>query len=66
MCPEMNESVEPKKTGKKIISVFGIAVLTLILGISCFLIYRFAVLQRIPELKRVDELDVNYYEVSVA
>ncbi|MBR3341303.1 MAG: hypothetical protein IKG30_06760 [Clostridiales bacterium] len=65
MCPEMNELVESKKTGKKIILVFGIAVLTLILGLSGFLIFRFAELQRIPELKRIDGLDVNYFDVSV-
>ena len=66
MCPEMNELVESKKTGKKIILIFDIAALTLILGLSGFLIFRFAELQRIPELKRIDELDVNFFDVSVA
>ena len=67
MCPEMNVViVEPEKTDKKVLLVIGTALLTLILGISGVLIYRFAVLQRIPELKRVDELDVNYYDVSVS
>lgn len=67
MCPEMNVViVEPAKTDKKVLLVIGTALLTLILGISGVLIYRFSVLQRIPELKRVDELDVNYYDVSVS
>ena len=67
MCPEMNVViVEPEKTDKKVLLVIGAALLTLILGMSGVLIYRFAVLQQIPELKRVDELDVNYYDVSVS
>ena len=67
MCPEMNVViVEPEKTDKKVLLVIGAALLTLILGMSGVLIYRFSVLQRIPELKRVDELDVNYYYVSVS
>ena len=67
MCPEMNVViVEPEKTDKKVLLVIGASVLALVLGISGLLICRFAVFKRIPELQRVDELDVNYYEVSVS
>ena len=42
MCPEMNVViVEPEKTDKKVLLVIGTALLTLILGISGVLIYRF-------------------------
>lgn len=64
MCPETNVViVEPGKISKKALLCICI-VLLLILGAACFLIYRFAVLQRIPELERVDELEVDYYTVS--
>ena len=67
MCPETNVViVEPKKINKKAALVSGAVALALVLGISAFLIYRFVVLQRIPELKRVEEIDVNYYEISVS
>ena len=66
MCPETNVVVvEPKKINKKAALVTCAAALALVLGISAFLIYRFVVLQRIPELKRVEDIDVNYYEISV-
>ncbi len=64
MCPETNVViVEPGKISKKTLLGIGI-VLLLILGAACFLIYRSAVLRRIPELVRVDELEVDYYDVS--
>ena len=66
MCPETNVViVEPKKSDSKVLFFFGIIILTLLSALSGFLIYRSVIFQRIPELKRVDELEVDYYHVSV-